>query len=284
MTGSLAKKLCDAARRCRHVERDGVNAEHRYRYMSADQVAAEVGSALLDAGVVALSRYELITPYDATHETQRSGAWRYARVSCVITLIDADSGETLEVQGYGDGVDPADKAILKAQTASWRDAIKRLVFATSKDAADPEADERTDRDGALASASRASQSRTQPTTRQAQDARQSQDAHGPQDERQSTAAHRAVDDAPAPRRAAAPESLTFAYGPGKDAPIKDLDTGLLRWYAARCEESIADPTKARWRRRETALLNAVNEELARRAGGVSQDAEVDPFGGDDIPF
>lgn len=272
MTNGLAKKLVEAARKCRHVERDGVNQEHRYRYMSADQVASEVGSALLDVGVAALTRYEMITPYDATHETQRSGAWRYARVSCVITLIDADTGESLEIQGYGDGVDPADKAVLKAQTAAWRDAIKRLVFATSKDAADPEADERTDRDGQLAGQSHARQPRAQTN------ARQSHEDRAPADARKHDA------DGASRQRAPSPESLSFAYGPGKGMPIKDLDTGLLRWYASRCEDSINDASKARWHARDKALLAAVSDELARREGGEPEAVADDTFGDDDIPF
>lgn len=279
----LALKIASAAKAAQHVERDGVNSEQRYRYMSADQVASIVGSALFDVGVIALTRYELVTAPDARHETQRGGAWRYARVSCVVTLVDAETGESFEVQGFGDGVDPADKAILKAQTAAWRDTIKRLVFATSKEQSDPEADERTDREGALAPAAPRTESRAAGRTRDdiPQQARRGEDRQArpsPEDQRQSRGAPDPID-----------SSYSFAFGRSAGVPIKDLSDQDIDWYESVCGKSLRDPDKQRWRARTEAQLEALSAERERRAlararGEDHVGAGPDGSGDDDIPF
>ena len=283
MRAKLAAKIAVAARACQHIERDGENTHHRYRYMSADQVASDVGRALFEAGVIALASYEVLTPVDASHATAKGAVWRYCRVSCTLTLVDAEYGGTLTTQGFGDGVDEADKAILKAQTAAWRDAVKRLVFATSKDAQDPEADERTDREGAWAGpqAQAAAGGRAEAAVRREQGSRRAEDSRvvGHRD-----VDHREVDHRGGNRREIVPvydATHKFRFGPGRGVPIGEMSNELLDWYAARCQQELADPSKVQWHERVRAQLDAIRA-VARERGMIEVGARN--ADDDDIPF
>lgn len=146
-TAALCAKIAKVASECRHMERDGNNAEQRYKYMSADQIMERVGSAAFSAGLVFIPTFAVVTPWDATYTVKSGATWRFSRVEATIRVVDAATGESITINGYGDGTDPADKAVLKAQTAAHRDALKKLLMITSKEdsSADPEADEATDR-------------------------------------------------------------------------------------------------------------------------------------------
>lgn len=145
---ALCAKIAKVAAECRHMERDGSNKEQGYKYMSADQIMERVGSVAFAAGLVFLPTFHMETPWDATYLVKSGATWRFSRVSVTIAVIDSATGAMVQVNGYGDGTDPADKAVLKAQTAAHRDALKKLLMITSKEdtSADPEADERTDRE------------------------------------------------------------------------------------------------------------------------------------------
>ena len=59
-----------------------------------------------------------------------------------ISIIDSESGETVDLYGIGSGQDAGDKAVMKAQTAAIKYAyMMSLCIATGDD---PEADTNTD--------------------------------------------------------------------------------------------------------------------------------------------
>lgn len=87
------------------------------------------------------------------------------------------------------------------------------------------------------------------------------------------------------------------YGRAKGQPIASASIDDLYWYGERCEQSINDPGKARWRDQEIARLADINAELKRRGqapiGEASaQGAPADDWRGpppsgpsdEDIPF
>ena len=97
-------------------------------------------------------------------------------------------------------------------------------------------------------------------------------------------------DAPAPRAA----SGSFGggggafpnYGRSKGQPIAGAPLKELEYYAANARKSIADPSKARWKEKEEALLAQLEAEIARQGGGGYEpprnDGPVDDE--DPIPF
>lgn len=76
------------------------------------------------------------------------------------------------------------------------------------------------------------------------------------------------------------------YGKAKGQPIAGASRQDLDYYAAGARKSIADPAKARWREKESALLAEIEREISRQNGGPGPSDAPPDFGGgdDDIPF
>lgn len=139
---SLAKKLVQIMTECRYVQKSGENSFHRYRYATAADVLERVNGALVKHNVASLAVSELI---DFREVPTAKGTDRLAIVRTTLTLIDADTGETMTCVGLGAGQDSGDKAVMKAQTASIKYAyLLTLAMATGDDPeADTSLDERT---------------------------------------------------------------------------------------------------------------------------------------------
>lgn len=77
----------------------------------------------------------------------------------------------------------------------------------------------------------------------------------------------------APARSAAPVSSSGLptvfpnYGRSKGAPIEGATQQDLEYYAAGAHRSLNDPSKERFHEKERALLQAIEQELARQGGG-----------------
>jgi hypothetical protein len=80
------------------------------------------------------------------------------------------------------------------------------------------------------------------------------------------------------------------YGKAKGQPIADASDHDLEWYANNCEKSVNDPSKAKWRDREEAMLAALRAEQRRRGSGGGDASGGRPFAGqqygndDDLQF
>lgn len=77
------------------------------------------------------------------------------------------------------------------------------------------------------------------------------------------------------------------YGRSKGAPIRGASQGDLEFYANGARRSLADPSKARFHDKERALLEAIDQELARQRGGGGggpEGEEPPPPGDEDAPF
>lgn len=97
-------------------------------------------------GLAVTAQAELIDLRDVL--TQKGNTERLATVRTTLTLIDAESGESLSCSGIGSGQDPGDKAAMKACTASLKYCwMMTLVMATGDD---PEADSGVDQRMAVA--------------------------------------------------------------------------------------------------------------------------------------
>lgn len=136
----IAKKLVQVMADCAYIQKSGTNDFHRYRYATAADVLEKVNSSLVKHGVAVTAQAELIDLREVT--TAKGNVERLATVRTTLTLIDADSGESLVCSGIGSGQDPGDKASMKACTASLKYAwMMTLAMATGDD---PEADSTVD--------------------------------------------------------------------------------------------------------------------------------------------
>ena len=136
IAGKLVKVMAD----CAYIQKSGSNEFHRYKYATAADVLEKVNASLVKHGVAVTAQAELIDLRDVV--TQKGNAERLATMKTTLTLIDAESGETVSCSGIGSGQDPGDKAAMKACTASLKYAwMMTLSMATGDD---PEADSSVD--------------------------------------------------------------------------------------------------------------------------------------------
>jgi hypothetical protein len=277
-SAALHAKITKVAIACRHIERDGNNSDQRYRYISADAVAEHVLGAAFDSGLSIVDNVEPITPPGETYAVKSGALWRFCRIKMTMTIVDSETGAREDFVGYGDGTDPADKAILKAQTAARRDLLKRIFGVTSKEdtAQDPEADAQTDREHPQQGRN-AGHYTNRGDERQQRPAQQQREPRP--DRGASTPSERDYGDArpqqrseqrPAPQQRQEPEQFTggraivFRFGPCPQVPIGAMGDADLAKYRRVMAVELADPAKAKWRDKAEERLRALDGEIERR--------------------
>ena len=136
----IAKKFVEVMRDCSHVAKNGTNDFHKYKYATATDVLEKVNASLTKHGLASVVTPNLLSVQQIT--TAKGNVEQLSTVEVSVTLIDADSGETLTLKGLGSGQDPSDKSVAKAQTMVLKYCyLSSLAIATSDD---PEADWHTD--------------------------------------------------------------------------------------------------------------------------------------------
>ena len=125
---------------CAYITKNGVNDYHKYKYATAEDVLQKVNESLTKNKIASFVEPELLGFKDVLN--LKGNTEHLATVKAVITLIDSDSGESVQFVGIGSGQDAGDKAVMKAQTAATKYAyMLSLCIATGDD---PEADSKTD--------------------------------------------------------------------------------------------------------------------------------------------
>lgn len=77
---------------------------------------------------------------------------------------------------------------------------------------------------------------------------------------------RTEDGSTRPMRVSAGPSNFPNYGKAKGAPIHGASMRDLEFYANGCRKSLNDPAKANWHAKEQALLEVIQDEMARQSG------------------
>lgn len=137
----LAAKLCKVMSACAVVSKDKQNPQQHYNYASSDAVLAKANPALVAAGLATVCNLEVIDRQPRT--TNSGGMWELVTVRARISIIDSETGATIETDGIGQGYDGGDKALSKAQTQARKYALLLALNISTGD--DPEADEKTDK-------------------------------------------------------------------------------------------------------------------------------------------
>ena len=136
----IAKKFVEVMRECSHVAKNGTNDFHKYKYATATDVLEKVNASLTKHGLASVVTPNLLSMQQVT--TAKGNVEQLAIVEVSVTLIDAESGESLTLKGLGSGQDAGDKAVAKSQTMAIKYAyLASLAIATGDD---PEADRHTD--------------------------------------------------------------------------------------------------------------------------------------------
>jgi hypothetical protein len=138
---NLRQKLAEVRRRIGYIQKRGHNEVHRYRYVTAADIAGAVGDILAELGVVVVPRLESISHEPA--RTSRSEVEHLARVLMAYTFMDVDTAEEITVKVAGEGLDVGDKAPYKAMTGALKYALlQSFLLATGDDPEDERADYR----------------------------------------------------------------------------------------------------------------------------------------------
>ncbi len=137
---NLRQKLVKVYTMIDHVEKSGRNTKQNYNFVKAADVLRSVRDAFASLGVYAETNYDLLGTYDI--KTNSGGTMHTATVKATIVLYDCDSDEIKTISGLGDGADPGDKGIYKAQTGATKNALRNGSL--MPDEADPEADQQVD--------------------------------------------------------------------------------------------------------------------------------------------
>jgi hypothetical protein len=121
---ALAKKVNNVKRKIRHMSKTGKNKQQNYEYIEESEVAAVIGDALLEEGL-------LITPTIDTDslriDVSPKGTQLVTTFIVRYELMDEDTGICwpVTIDAVCQGADPGDKGAYKASTGGFKYAMLR---------------------------------------------------------------------------------------------------------------------------------------------------------------
>ncbi len=121
----IAKKLVAVMNECSHVTKNGVNTFHNYKYATAEDVLHKVNEALTKNKLATVVQPNIASFGDVTN--LKGNTEHLATVIVKVSIIDSESGESVDLYGIGSGQDAGDKAVMKAQTAAIKYAYMMPV-------------------------------------------------------------------------------------------------------------------------------------------------------------
>lgn len=137
---ALYEKLSLAMKSCSYIEKTGENTFHGYSYVTSSDVLERVNDALTSVGLITAVTPTLLDLREV--QTAKGNVDKHATISVTISIIDIETGESVQISGIGSGQDSGDKAIMKAETAAIKYAYMLSFCIATGD--DPEADNTTD--------------------------------------------------------------------------------------------------------------------------------------------
>ena len=137
---AIAGKLVQVMAECSQVRKNGSNEFHHYKYATSADVLEKVNAALVKFKIASIVTPEVLQSSEV--QNSKGNLEQRVTVRITVTLLDADSGASVQLVGFGSGQDGGDKAVMKAQTAAIKYAFLMGLASSTND--DPEADSRTD--------------------------------------------------------------------------------------------------------------------------------------------
>lgn len=136
----VTAKLVDIMKELKYLQKEGRVQSGRtsYKYVGEAQLKAALQPLLAKHRLLVVPN--CIGSESFQTPTRNGGQMNNFLGTYVVRIIDADSGEVLELQQVGHGQDTGDKAPLKAQTVAVRHAFMTMLMIPTGD--DPERDDR----------------------------------------------------------------------------------------------------------------------------------------------
>lgn len=134
----LAKKILNVQKKIRKIAADQKNTQQNYSYVSAGAVVNEVNEAFSEESVIVSVQDIVVVATDI-----EVGKMKKDTVQIFLKIEDVETGAYRIWKAYGSGADMSDKAIMKAQTSSFKYAlILNLLIAKGHE--DPEKTPKSD--------------------------------------------------------------------------------------------------------------------------------------------
>lgn len=137
---TLSQKLLEVAQSIDYFEKRGYNPHHKYNYVAAVDVVAEIRTKLFERGIIVIP---------GCHDVQQLPFGEPSKGKILTTahltyeFIDVESDERIVLGWAGSGADTGgDKGLYKAYTGGLKYALQALTLAPMTD--DPERDNLTE--------------------------------------------------------------------------------------------------------------------------------------------
>lgn len=130
----VAAKILAAMKEMGRVDKDGYNDFQKYAYVSEANMIEAIRDKVMAAGLVIIPSQVscLSQPVPSGEKSQK-----YLTEVCTeYTIIDTDSGDSLAVKFFGQGIDSGDKGIYKATTGANKYFLMKTFMIPTGD--DPE--------------------------------------------------------------------------------------------------------------------------------------------------
>jgi len=130
---TVASKLVQVMKKSGYMSKDKqLSGGAGYRYLSEEQVTAQLHDAFEEAGLVIMPcGMEII---ENREDTTRSGSTLHnTRIRAIFRLVDAEDGDTQELVTLGEGSDSGDKCLNKCMTSAYKYALRQAVMISTGD-------------------------------------------------------------------------------------------------------------------------------------------------------
>lgn len=142
----LYQKMAAVMGKCGYIKKRGRNTVQGYDYVMAADIAGEMGSLLAEHGL-AFAPVEQEWDWD-TRESSRGGALFVCKLHVKYSLLDTETGQSIIIPSFGEGMDSGDKAAYKAMTGALKYAlIQTFLIAAGDDPEEETEDKQVKTDG-----------------------------------------------------------------------------------------------------------------------------------------
>lgn len=241
---SLAGKLAEVMAAVTHVPKNGSNNFHNYKYATEADIVAAVRKEMASRRLIMIP--SVVNTEWSKVARRQGGEDRLCTLTMRFTIHDGDSGEEMSFNMVGEGQDPGDKAVYKAETGATKYALLKLFLIPTGD--DPEHEEKAGEEDESRSPGKSS--------------RRGRKAAEEQPTSQRETAHAA------PKQAEAAPAVGF--GPYKKALISEVTDDGISESIDFAETKLLEEPKADWAPAMRQKLGLLKAEKSRRAGMPKQ--------------
>lgn len=140
----VAQKIHQVMKEAGYIQKDGqLTGGGNYKFLSEEKVTSVLHDAFEKAGlVIAPIGMEILEDREDT--TRNGGILHNTRIRATYRLMDAEDGDSLDVQALGEGSDSGDKTLNKCMTAAYKYVLRQTVMiSTGNDPDNEESQEST---------------------------------------------------------------------------------------------------------------------------------------------